>query len=175
MCLQIRVFHNRKNSSENYPQIGHEPSKLFSTSLLGRKSWKYRFELDAQLLDWPERWPLRGAHMSRSVPEYIYVTVVTATGLQQISLGQSGSNIIRSNFGPTGARIRECFGETEANCENISLYIVSARIRIGHLPNTSTTFTALTTFSGTRQCNERFKEELKFKYVSVFRYYTMKM
>jgi len=82
------------------------------------------------------------------------VTIVTVIGLEQRVLGRVGGDTKGINFGPTEGRIWQFFGGTEANYENIRLDRVLAGIRIGHLPNTSTIFTARNTFIGTRQCNE---------------------
>jgi len=40
MVLIISGFHTRNNLSENIPQIGHAPSEMFGSPILGRKSLK---------------------------------------------------------------------------------------------------------------------------------------
>lgn len=73
---------------------------------------------------------------------------------RQTVLGWCRGDVKGSNFGPGGGRNWQCFGGTETNCENIRLDSVLAGIRIGHLANTSTIFTARTTFIGTSHCIE---------------------
>jgi hypothetical protein len=146
-ACKFRVFTSERIPPKIIRRLGTRPQNYSPGLFEVEKVKKYRFELGTQLLDWPECRPARGAHTSRSVPGFIYVTVVREAGLQQRGLALFGGDITGCSFGPTGARIRQCFIETEANFGNNRLDNVSAGIRIGHLPNKSTVFTARTNFN----------------------------
>jgi hypothetical protein len=67
MVLANIDFHMRKHFSENYPQFGNSPSKMFASLVLGRKflnNMGFKARQVISLSRAPNYFPAWGAHVS---------------------------------------------------------------------------------------------------------------
>jgi len=66
MVLVNSGVHTRMNLSENYPQLGYAPSKLFVSPVLDRKNFKNISSMGRRIIK------LLGAHMSLTYSGHDY-------------------------------------------------------------------------------------------------------